>query len=143
MTTTTAPKTYQAVVIMSTSNWNNLTIEIDTDPFDDCPEFLSLTTTAHDFTNVQFDDVPFDDGRYAADIDAELAAAGWMRTSDFVNHGDFRDEFTVVRVDVPADATVLPMGDMTTCPVCSEWALYTRPNGAVGCAVCGETTVST
>ena len=96
--TTQTTTTFQATVTMSDSNWNSLTIEIALDPFGDCPETIGVETTAHDFTNAIFDDVEFDGDQYEADIDAELAASGWKRTSDLVNSGGYTDVCTVERV---------------------------------------------
>ncbi len=39
-------------------------------------------------------------------------------------------EYLAMRDDCAT--TVLPMGDMTTCPQCGEWAPYTRPAGIIG-----------
>jgi hypothetical protein len=81
---------------MSDDNWNDLAIEISTDP--EQPDTIWLTTTAHDFEGAQFDGVDFDGDQYEADIDAELAASGWKRTSDLVNSGGYTDVCTVERV---------------------------------------------
>ena len=61
--TTQTTTTFQAIVTMSDSNWNDLTIEISTDP--EQPDTIWLTTTAHDFGGAQFDGVDLDGGQDA------------------------------------------------------------------------------